>query len=526
MKMAPLNNRTDPLYVADDRQEESIRAAWITKRRECAPTSVPRPHRWWNRAILLIVIAIMTVSGLAPAEEVLTEALLAERYNLTVEQIRRLHKERAVSLQDIPLMPAKKLSRALWRLDNPKPDHPGEAVEFRVLQQRSEDGKVPHNALMNAWQQKQAMPYDPKPWENLRRIIPEEATEKHGVAPRTAGIEPTAWSWIGPGNVGGRVRSVLIHPTDTDTLWAGSVSGGIWKSINGGTTWFALDDFMATLAVSTMAMNPTNANTLYAGTGEGFYNADSIRGAGIFKSLDGGTSWQQLPSTTSSSYYYVNRLAVHPTDGQILLAATGSGIYRTTNGGASWSLSRSGRALDIDFAPDDGSNCIASGPSGLTLYSSDGGVSWASATGVPAAGRVEVAYAPSNPSTVFASVENNSGEVYRSTDGGQTYSLRNTGNNYLGSQGWYDNVVWVNPVDEDMVIVGGIDLWRSVDGGASLTKISQWYSAPSLDSTRPSHMPNPDRGFSSMRRPSTSTAYFLPRRATCTAIGAGSARGY
>ena len=193
--------------------------------------------------------------------------------------------------------------------DKPNPDSPGEAVAFRRLQLQDENGFIPADGLIRAAEHVDVM-----------RTAP----------PRPgAGISNGSWTSIGPGNIGGRIRSIVIHPTDPNQMWIGSVSGGIWKTSNGGTTWQVQDDFMANMAVSSMVMDPTNPNTLYAGTGEGFYNADGIRGAGVFKTTDGGATWNQLSATNTSDWYYVNRLAIHPTNGQILLAATRSGIWRT-----------------------------------------------------------------------------------------------------------------------------------------------------------------------------------------------------
>ena len=124
-----------------------------------------------------------------------------------------------------------------------------------------------------------------------------------------AGIGTNAWTWLGPGNVGGRVRSILIHPTSTNIMWAGGVDGGVWKTTNSGTAWFPLNDFMGNLAISCMVMSPTNANVIYAGTGESTYNSDAIRGAGIFKTSDGGATWTQLSATLGSAYQFVGRIA-------------------------------------------------------------------------------------------------------------------------------------------------------------------------------------------------------------------------
>ncbi len=127
----------------------------------------------------------------------------------------------------------------------------------------------------------------------------------------------------------------------------------------------------------------------------------------------------------------------------------------------------------MKFDPLYSSKAIASSD-GYPAYSTNGGSTWTKATGLPTSGRIELAYAPSNPSIVYASVNQNSGQVYKSTDGGQSYVLVNNGTGYLGSQGGYDNIIWVKPDDPNFIVVGGIDLYKSTDGGTTLTQISKW----------------------------------------------------
>ena len=343
-------------------------------------------------------------------------------------------------------------------------------LKYRAQRQQDENGKIPGNALPNAVQQARQMTFDPRAWPGLGT-----ATSSSDLASLTAGVGTNSWTWLGPGNIGGRIRSILVHPTIPNTMWVGGVDGGVWKTLNGGTTWLPLNDFMANLAVVSLVMDPTDPNTIFAGTGEGDSNVDAVRGAGIFKTSDGGTTWTQLSSTANSSFYYVNRLSICPTNHLILLAATGTGIWRSTNGGTSWTQAYSTEAmLDIAFDPT-GANAIASGSSygatGEALYSTDGGVTWTAATGLPTAGRIEIAYAMSSPNIVYASANNNQGEVYQSTDGGQTYTLTRTGDSYLSGQGWYDNCIWVDPTNPNLVVVGGTDIWRSTDGGVTFTDI-------------------------------------------------------
>ncbi len=352
--------------------------------------------------------------------------------------------------------------------------------EFRRLSLQDENGQIPTNALMQAWVQKRSMVVDPQPWAGFQPLDGASTTSGQRL---TAGIQPSAWTSLGPLNIGGRVRSIVFNPTDPNSIWVGSVSGGIWKTTDGGTNWSPQADFMANLAVSCMVIDPSNPNTLYAGTGEGFFNIDAQRGAGIFKTTDGGVTWSQLASTTNGNFFFVNRLAIHPTNPQILLAATQIGIFRTTNGGTSWTRVFNGEILDVQLNPVDGSTAVAGGRNSRAIYSNDGGQNWLPATGFASTsgfidGRIELAFAPSAPNIVYASLDNNSGELYVSGDSGATYTLRNGSTGYLSQQGWYANALWVAPNDTNVLIVGGLDLWRSTDGGQTLNQISQWFSAP------------------------------------------------
>ncbi len=422
---------------------------------------------------LLLLLAIGALNSRSlDFSGILSDLKTARHRGIGFLQVRSLHAQRGLTTYEIDTMPQNKLERALRRAASPMPDHPGEAVAFRRLQMQDENGFIPADGLYRAQQQRRRM---------LLAALPDGRSKSQSLAPEEA---LASWTWLGPGNIGGRVRAIVIHPVTTGTMWAGSVSGGLWKTTNGGTSWSVVDDFMANLAISTLVMDPTNSNTLYAGTGEGFYNSDGIRGAGVFKSTDGGTTWAQLPETAGSDWYYVNRLAI-PWNSTAILAATRSGIFRSTDGGTSWSMTSGATNItDIDYNPTDSNKAVAGGFNGQALYSTNGGQAWNTvaaanrwATDAPL-GRVELAYAPSNATIVYASVNQNNGEVWKSTNGGQSFTQLNTGNSYLGSQGWYNNVIWVSPVNSSFLIIGGIDIWRSTDGGSSLTKISQWYSAP------------------------------------------------
>src|SRR5205823_696130 len=137
--------------------------------------------------------------------------------------------------------------------------------------------------------------------------------------------------------------------------------GGIWKSTDDGASWMPVDDFMANMNVSTIVFQPGNPSVMYAGSGE-YLGGNGLIGAGIFKSVDGGTTWSQLAATTGSEFQWVNKLAMSA-DGRVLLAATASGLFRSVDGGASFAqvLSSTIVVLDVVSHPTDSARAIAAG---------------------------------------------------------------------------------------------------------------------------------------------------------------------
>jgi photosystem II stability/assembly factor-like uncharacterized protein len=262
------------------------------------------------------------------------------------------------------------------------------------------------------------------------------------------------------------------------------VGGGVWRTDNGGQNWSPVNDLMANLAVTCLVIDPTNSNQLFAGTGEGFSNTDAIRGAGVFQTTDGAT-WSQLPATTGPNFQSVNRLALS-SNGKVLLAATGKGIFRSEDAARlTWTQVFNEPIGDIRCHPSSSTKAVAGGvTNGQAYFSTDGGKTWKIATHTLMwNGRVELTYAAKNPDIVYASVQmDNGGEIWRSTDGGKTYSRRDSKlangqlARYLGDQGWYANTIWAgDPTNSDLVIVGGLDLYRSTTGGNVLIDISTWW---------------------------------------------------
>lgn len=344
--------------------------------------------------------------------------------------------------------------------------HAKEAMEFRRMQRLDDNGQIDPTALIRA-----------KEWSDQMREL-----EIDGPVQRDAGIWD--WEWLGPTNIGGRIRAVCFG-NSASTIYIGGVGGGIWVSFDTGASWIAATDFIASLAVTSIVRDPTNANVLYAATGEGFGNTDALPGAGVFKSTDAGFNWVQLPAT--AGWTYTNRLAHHPTVANTLFAATDTGVQKSTDGGGNWTLVLNVNALDVKVNPLDPNQVLVGTGSSVYLSLLGGGPGqWTlqttgAANKLPAfTGRCEVAFG--SGSRQWVSMNRNGGELWRSTDNGTTWTPRNTGMNYFHvysdpnypSQGWYDNALWASPDDPNLVVVGGIDAWRSTDGGAALTQISTW----------------------------------------------------
>jgi photosystem II stability/assembly factor-like uncharacterized protein len=408
-------------------------------------------------------------------------------FKLTKKIVKQFQSELGYTTETIKKLSERRIAKALHKLE--LGDRPMARLEHERSALLDDRGKIPDNSLDRALRQvdtfRAKAPSASGEVANMPAGTTLFSVDARMEAP-TAGLPAgnTGWTALGPGNIGGRTRAIVIDPANPARIFAASVGGGVWISHDSGASWSSTNDLMANLAVCSLVMDPTDANRLYAGTGEGFGNADAIRGAGIFRTTDAGSTWHQLAATGSNSdFFFVNALVIS-SDGTTLLAGTNSGIFRSTDSGQNWSRTHTGGIGNLSFDPADANRLIAGGlDNGQAYFSTDGGNSWQAASRpTSVSGRIQVCYAMANSATVYASVQASPSQIWRSTDGGQSYASRTASfdgedANHLGAQGWYDNVIWAgDPTDANLLIAGGIDLWRSTDGGNTLSPISTWWS--------------------------------------------------
>ena len=341
---------------------------------------------------------------------------------------------------------------------------------------------------------------------------------------------PAGWTFLGPGNIGGRTRVLIIDPVDPTVMYAGGVSGGLWKSVNAGERWEPVGDALANLAVNSLAMDPSDRRVLYAGTGEGYFREEvrgtglPLRGNGIFVTSDAGATWTHLASTATNDFHWVNDLEVSRHDPRRLYAATRTGVWRSSDAGASWSnvlpVTVRGGCLDLAARPDAPTDYLFASCGTFdraTIHRSTdaASASWEAVHSEEGMSRTSLAIAPSRPSTIYALAAHNGDPntghglhaVYRSDSNGDpgswtaqvrlddpdlidrnlltnlwSVSQRKCGvsnNDNPLTMGWYCNVIAVDPADAEKVWVGGVDLFRSDDGGRNWGVASYWWASSS-----------------------------------------------
>ncbi len=306
-------------------------------------------------------------------------------------------------------------------------------------------------------------------------------------------INPTSnWTSIGPFSHGsfsgalpgqGRVNAVLVDPNDPNTWYVGAPAGGIWKSINAGSTWTNLFDDFPQIGVSGIAVDPNDSNIIYIATGDD--DAADSYSVGVFKSLDGGLTWNETglnPNNTTVGFL-MNEIVVDPQNSDIIWVGTNRGLQKSEDGGDTWSIKRNGNITDFKLKPGDNQTIYA--VDNFSFYRSEnGGGSFSQITdGLPtSSGRLALGVSPDNPEVVYiVSADVGSNEfafqgLYKSTDSGSTFTkTANTIDIFESNQAWFDLAIEVSPSNVDEVYVGCLNIWKSIDGGDGFTKLNEWF---------------------------------------------------
>lgn len=309
-----------------------------------------------------------------------------------------------------------------------------------------------------------------------------------------------AWTNIGPkavdmtssfiphwGSVSGRIKGIAVHPTNPDIIYIGASAGGIWKTIDGGASWTDMSGDLNLLTFGAIAIDPSNPNTVYAGTGESMagFNTVTFEGDGLYKSTDGGVSWTNITNGFGNTTHFAD-IEVSPHDSNILLAALGSGnwnlgslsnegIWRSTDAGVTWTqVNTVSDAYDVAFDPTSLSTkayatCGNQNSSGGFFVSNNSGATWTqSNTGLPSPStlrRIQFSISNSSPSIIYSIVYPGAAsfDVYKSTDYGSTWTQL-TPLSANADQGWYDLAIAVNPSDPNEVFFGNAELAKTSDG--------------------------------------------------------------
>jgi alpha-tubulin suppressor-like RCC1 family protein len=299
------------------------------------------------------------------------------------------------------------------------------------------------------------------------------------------------------GNASGRVTSMVADPTNPSVIYVGAAGGGVWKTVNSGSTWTTSTDFKTSLAIGALAIDPTG-KVIYAGTGESNYCNDCQAGRGILKSTDAGVNWTEQVSSDFTGYY-IGGLAVDRTtagSSQHVLAATSNGIYMSTNGGASWSTTAvsPGEATTIIQDPTNASIFWATRTSrcfstGSIDKSTDGGATWSTSfTAHQTTSRIGLGVGPGGVAyAAFAACPFTApylADIEKTTNYGGSWSSLSGASDYFSNresdQGWYDNVVAVDPANSSNAAFGGVDVLVTKDGGLTFTNVTNSYPLPLL----------------------------------------------
>ena len=331
-------------------------------------------------------------------------------------------------------------------------------------------------------------------------------------------VEYGDWSSMGPfdapSNGGiGRINNVAFHPKHNDTIYAGAPAGGLWVSYDDGQSWQTFTDELTNIGVSDLAIDPEHPDTMYLATGD--RDAADTYSFGLLKSTDGGVTWSSTGlSFNVNQYYRIGRVTVDPDSTNIVLVATNGGIYRSLNYGANFTLEQTGSFFGVHQGNGDTAYATTTGSSPKVYRSVNAGDTWQQLTnGLPTSGKYRCELALSTtPGTLYVVYGDSNygyGGVYRSTNGGNNWTLMSTTPNIMGwsnvgsgtgGQAWYDLSIACDPNSENTIYVGGVNIWKSTNGGSTWSIVGHWYGAGSTPYVHADH-------HHAIFRPNTSQLY-------------------
>lgn len=311
--------------------------------------------------------------------------------------------------------------------------------------------------------------------------------EQSKLAESVLEVQPE-WNLIGPLSTGGRVKSIIVHPTNPNTVFIGAAAGGVWRTDNGGGSWTPLMDDANAISLGSLSFDPTDPDIIYAGTGEQVTGGNSYLGSGLLRSTDAGATWKVVGLTSVGSF---SRIYAHPKNTEYLMAAcmnTNAGVYKSLDRGETWTKMYSGPVYDMTINPSNENEWFIAVPTEGILYTQDGGQSWSKRmNGIGGSvGRTSVQQSPTDPNRLYALVElDGLAAIFYTTDRGASWT-----NGYrdpqgcffsgscssASSQGFYDNYVAVSPYDPLVAFAAGIDIWRTTNGGVSWENTTWGYS--------------------------------------------------
>ncbi len=315
-----------------------------------------------------------------------------------------------------------------------------------------------------------------------------------------SGAFNNAWTLEGPTNIGGRITCVAVSPLNPDIIFVGGAYGGIFKTTDGGAHWRPVFDSTAYLSIACITIDPDSANIMYAGTGDPSTSYTAFTGNGIYKSVDAGETWTYIGLKETG---IVSKIVVHPTNNQIMYAATmgflmrrdlNRGLYKTIDGGQNWTniLSLGNETGVMNVVLDKNSpqvlyatsmrrirtekETIVHGMSTAIFKSTNGGNTWDTLrSGLPQGPwcKVNIELSPSNSNILYASIVDTTLQlkgIYKSVNAGNTWQNINPAGldtNALGAFGWYFGEIRLNPFRNGELFLQGVDLWKSTNNGAN-----------------------------------------------------------